>query len=47
MTDQVLATVRDEIRPKKELPFRLREPFLSTPEAELFRVWRQWWRNVM
>ena len=38
MTDQVLATVRDKVQPQKELPFRLREPFLSTPEAELFHA---------
>ena len=38
MTNQVLSTVRDKVQPQKQLPFRLREPFLSTPEAELFRA---------
>src|ERR1700690_352602 len=33
--------LKDAIRSKAELPFRLRESFLSTPEAALFRALKQ------
>ncbi len=38
MTDYSSVVSKDEVKPKDELPFRLREPFLSTPEAALFRA---------
>ena len=41
MTDQSLSALKDEVQAKEELPFRLREPFLSTPEAALFRALKQ------
>jgi len=41
MTDQQLSALKGEVQAKEELPFRLREPFLSTPEAALFRALKQ------
>ena len=38
MTDYSSVVSKDEVKPKDGLPFRLREPFLSTPEAALFRA---------
>jgi Protein of unknown function (DUF2726) len=38
MTDYSSVVSKDEAKPKDGLPFRLREPFLSTPEAALFRA---------
>ena len=35
------STPKDAVQPKEELPFHLREPFLSTPEAALFRALKQ------
>ena len=34
----IIDTAKKAVKPKEELPFRLREPFLSTPEAALFRA---------
>ncbi|HEY9151959.1 MAG TPA: DUF2726 domain-containing protein [Anaerolineales bacterium] len=41
MADHSSIASKDVVRPKEELPFRLREPFLSTPEAALFRALKQ------
>ena len=41
MTDYPSSLPKDAIRSKAELPFRLRESFLSTPEAALFRALKQ------
>src|SRR5271157_257266 len=38
MTDYSAVITKDEVKPREELPFRLREPFLSMPEAALYRA---------
>jgi predicted RNA-binding Zn-ribbon protein involved in translation (DUF1610 family) len=37
----MVSTPKEGVQSKEELPFRLREPFLSTPEAALFRALKQ------
>jgi len=38
MTDYSSVVSKDEVASKEGLPYRLREPFLSTPEAALYRA---------
>ncbi len=38
MADYLPVVSKDEVKPKEGLPYRLREPFLSTPEAALYRA---------
>ncbi len=38
MADYSSVVSKEEVRFSEELPFRLREPFLSTPEAALYRA---------
>jgi len=41
MANHSTSITKEGVQTKEELPFRLREPFLSTPEAALFRALKQ------
>src|SRR5258707_6551886 len=41
LTDQPLVLPKGLVQPNEDLPYRLREHFLSTPEMALFRALRE------